>query len=336
MAALAFVATLIVLDPKFKEKKYYHIILGLLFGLIPLVKINGAMITFVLNIIYLWQNLRTKTYRRIIINWSIQIILLTLLFVRNWYYYGAPFFPVFLNIFPGQLTPSMINNFTHFMASKTTWATFVQNITIFFTAKLVLLSAPIFFLLNMKNKEWEKNFVFIVSLLIFSLLMLKSGGMVYERWFFTCYFLNLYFIFFSWKQIGKSTVISFIILIALIIDSRLDQSLKRIKNLSSKYQNIESFSEKNRMWRHIPKNALILSDRWNEFFHAPSGVRIHSSECTFQAGFLDQCSTKDVEKVLVYDYAILAKPNINPCYALIKSRSNVIEKIDGYELYKIK
>jgi len=127
-----------------------------------------------------------------------------------------------------------------------------------------------------------------------------------------------------------------LILIVLLLDSRLDQSIKRIKNLHNKYQSIETFSEKNKMWRHIPENSIILTDRWNELFHAPTGVRIHSAECNLQADFLNRCNPEEVQKIHNYNFAILINQKDNPCYQMIKANSSVIDRIDDYELYKIK
>jgi hypothetical protein len=335
MAALGFIAVIMILDSKFKKLKRYNLIIAILLGVIPLVKINGAMITLILNLIYLVQNLKTKSYRKLLINWSIQICLISLLLWRNWHFYHSPFFPVFLNIFPGDLTPAMISTFSYFMASKPTWTSIGQIFGIFFTAKIIMLSVPFFFINNFRKKKHQLNQIFIISLFILILLILKSGGIVYERWFFVCYFLNLFFIFFSWNQAFKPKLMMPLILIVLLIDSRLDQSVKRIKNLKSKYQNIESFSEKNKIWKYVPENSKILSDRWNEFFHAPPGVRIHSAECNIQAGFLPQCTEQDLLKLEAYNYAILFNNNDNPCYKKIKSSSNIITKIDGYELYKL-
>jgi hypothetical protein len=336
VAALGFIAVIMIIDPKFKKIKHYNIIIALILGLIPLVKINGAMITFVLNIIYLVQNNKLKYYRKILVNWSIQLFLISLLIWRNWHFYHSPFFPVFLNIFPGDLTPSMISTFTYFMASKATWSSVVQILTIFFSAKIIILLSPYFFFRNLREKKHDLNLIFIISVSILLLLIVKSGGIVYERWFFVCYFLNLFFIFFSWDPTIKPNLIMPLALIVILLDSRLDQSIKRIRNLKSKYQNIETFSEKNKMWRHIPEHSKIISDRWNEFFHAPYGVRVHSAECNIQAGFLPQCTEQDVLKLNSYDFAVLFNNNLNPCYQKIRSSSLLIEKIDGYELYKIK
>jgi len=234
VAALGFIATIMTIDTQFKKLKHYHLIMGLLFGLIPLVKINGAMITLVLNLIYLKQNLKSKSYTDILKNWAIQLLLISLLMWRNWYFYKSPFFPVFLNIFPGILTNSMINTFTYFMASKATFVSVKQILTIFFSAKIIILLCPYFFYQNFKNKKHQLNHIFLISLTILTLLLIKSGAMVYERWFFVCYFLNLYFIFFSWDLSIRPRFFMPLILIVLLLDSRLDQSIKRIKNLHNK------------------------------------------------------------------------------------------------------
>jgi hypothetical protein len=336
LASLGFIATIMVLDKKFYKLKNYDMILGLILGLIPLVKINGIMITLVLNLIYLFKNARTRSYSKILINWSMQLVFFSLLIWRNWYFYKSPLFPAFLNVFPGVLTPSMINTFTYYMSSKVNWDSFKQILTIFFSAKIVLLTIPIFFYLNVKKERHFLNSIFVVSLVILTLLILKSGGMVYERWFFVCYFLNLFFVIFSWDQIPPSKFKTPLLLLLLLLDSRLDQSLKRIFRLKSKYESIESFSNKNKLWKFIPENSMIISDRWNEFFHAPTGVRVHSAECNIQAGFLDQCTEADLIKLRPYHFAILINPKTNPCYEQIKSQSTIIDTIEDNVVFKLK
>lgn len=338
----------VLLNQHQKFKKFDLILFSILVGLIPLIKINGLILSALLSLVFLFRTgAHKKPNQQHFIHLFIVGILISFLLVRNWYFLESPFFPAMLKLFPGLLTERMIEVYTYFMANPISWTSFVGNLHLFFFGKLIFIFAPILFFLNLRLRNYQINQIYLVSILYFLIFLLLNGGLVVERFLFPCFFLNLYFIFESIRKIPvwlykKSIFIVYLLLI--LIDSRLDLSFSSIAEYwqrpGTHRQVLSAINNYNTVFDDLApqdKSLRVISDEFNQVFHAPNSLILHSDECQIQAGFLTKCqSDQDVQKLKNYNLAVLRwARETNPCYQHIRKTGTFLKKVDNYEFWRL-
>lgn len=356
--ALAVLASLIILHTRsFNYNKdqlnYKLLVVAVMIGLIPLVKINGLILSALLTIWFLFEDgLFYKIRVRHIIFVLIVFSLSCLILIRNWYFIKAPFFPAGLGFWPGDVTPRMKEVYTGFMASSITLISFIENLMIFLFGKLVFILIPIFLFLNFRKKINNLNYIFYVSLAYFSIFMVINGGLVVERFLFPSIFLNLLFLFESMRihleHINKK-VVWLIIFLIILVDSRVDLTAREIANyVATRNRSDESILRELNSYnyfiddiilsdnRESKTNYKILSDEFNQVFHNNKNFILHSDECNVDADFLTSCkNSDDLKKLQNYDFAILRYDRSNLCYEYIKNQGRPVRRINSYTVYEL-
>jgi hypothetical protein len=345
MALLAFICTYLVVEKKLLNKFFEIILLAFVLIMIALIKINGILFVIILNSILVW-NLRKDLKKILLLTFS-QMLFISPLFYRNWYFLKSPFFPALIKKFPGNLSNEMIANYTFYMGKPLTLENAIIYLKLFFLGKYLFILIPILIFLNIKNKHYKLNQYLFISMTYLILLMLQSGGgLVYERWIFGCFFINLYYVITSLFSFNINYKYGLLLLFVLMIDSKIDLTIKRIKsnfvfkNISEEEKIIKT-SSNNQIWKFFPnessKTQYIISDQYNQIFYAPDYLRLHSSECNIQGHFLDQCHNEsDLKELSTYKYAILIKDKKNTCYQSIKNNWKNLGQLGEYSIYEQK
>ncbi|MEI8347050.1 MAG: hypothetical protein WCG27_06265 [Pseudomonadota bacterium] len=91
------------------------------------------------------------------------------------------------------------------------------------------------------------------------------------------------------------------------------------------------------MTLNIPTSSkfYVLTDEWNEFYFAPNNVRLHSMENNLQAAFLPTCQDNDVDKLRVYQMAILTRAFNNACTNKIREIGTLIHRDGRSYFYRL-
>lgn len=326
------------------KKQIY--LFGLLLGLIPSIKLNGLL--YILPIVchflfYQWRNFRLVSI--------VSVISLTVFFpilIRNYYYIGAPFFPGLLNHFPGQATKEMVEYYTGAISAPLTLSKFFENLKLIFMGKIIFLSVPVLFVLNLVKGQKRLNLSLLFVFASFTLYLITNGGVISYRFHFPSYFALVFFIFNSLyfytnglEKIRPGAVVIFLVLI--LVDSKIDKSIKNIKRGVSLYSNYEGRSlirkviGPSRFWDHVTnderKVSYILSDNLSQQYYAPTYIRIIQVQHHKDASFLFNCKNDDLFKLKKFSFALVMKENIprNPCYELIAKK----KLVDSYHIYNL-
>ncbi|MDD0852550.1 hypothetical protein HBN50_05540 [Halobacteriovorax sp. GB3] len=342
VASFSLLTIMLIINDNFLASikgKWRSIFIGCLLGLIPVIKISGLFVIVPFGIYYIIKERRNPS--RIFITTFFGLLFISPIIIRNYYFIKSPFFPGLLSIFPGEASEQVRNWYLKSLSSSLTFSSVREILKDFFLGKaFFVLTIPACFY-GIK-KKYQSNHIFYISLSILALYLIANGGVPSERFFFTCYFLNIYYL--SQFLIESKLNIKyqyFILLLLILADSKIDKSLKRVRNsLFKKYTtNKEMIRDKiplTRIWDSIKENnSLILSDQFSQYHYAPDGTKIHFPQCNNKTEFLFSCkSENDILRLKDYDYFILARSYKNDCYNYIQDNATLIETINQYRIYK--
>ena len=342
LASLGLILALMLFDDNFisKKGKKRNLILGTLMGLIPAIKMSGLFIVMPLSIYFVIKNYRKLS--NVIITALIALIVFSPILIRNYYFIGNPFFPGLIELFPGVLTNEMKTYYLYHMSNKLSFSSFIAALKSLFTGKLIfVLFFPILFC-RLKEKKLPLFGLFVLS--IFILYLLVNGGLVVERFFFICYFLitAMIFVFLSEKDFKNKYF--YLLLVLILIDSKVDKSIKRVTNFIPSYFQQEpldivyKYSPYASIWKGVKstgKKEIVISDLFAQQFYSPDSFRIHQFRGRPDAEFLGKCENSDISKLQKYSYAILAEKNMNPCYEKIRNQGTKLNQVGDFILFKL-
>ena len=356
LALFSMVTAWLVYRAKYLEKekgKTSLILTGLLLGIIPGIKMSGLLVVLPLAVYFVWQN--RKRVSNILITGSIALLVFAPALAKNYIYTGNILFPVLLSKFPGFLTQPMLEHYSHYYGNPINLETFMIQFQDFLTGKYLFLIHPILMWINYKSGRKYLNFFAWLSITIFVLYIVLNGSLPHPRYFFSCYFLLILFIFLSLKAMSEDpnsgrilrSKISLVLLFIIILsDAKLDLVSLNIKNAVSGHY---SLTEKEMIRREIPMTALwekiepndtenveyIISDWYSSSYYLPRGVRLHSAIQSFGAEFLPNCNTQDdLSRLKSYRYSLLYFEKSNLCYKFVKDRGKLIAELRGIKLYQ--
>jgi len=343
VASLGLLAALLIIEkdflPNLKNLSRVFCI-GILLGLLPAVKMYGLFASAALGLLFIYHN--KKAYKEILLVAVLALLAWSPILIRNYIYLETPIFPGLLNKFPGNLTPGMIAYLTNSLNASTGFMEVLAHFKAAFMGKVLFLSAPILFILNLKFKKSGNSFFALVLLYMFFYAGL-NGGWIFDRYYFVCYFWLSFFII---KSLAGYELKAWAVplLIALILaDGRVDYGItKTIKTFKlyakakDEREIVRKISKFTEFWDHVKPNSYIISDRASEIFYAPSGVRMHNYTESREAEFLYHCSEDDVHELSPYTYAIIERSLENPCYDLIRKKGKLLHKVFNYKLYLLK
>jgi hypothetical protein len=328
---------------KIKNSKKFLILYALLLGLVPAFKLSG-LFTMIPLAIYAMIRFRFS-WKPIVTAAFIALIPLSFVLIRNWYYMRSPFFPGLLGVFPGYLSPTMLKYYQGVLTTTVNLESFFKIMTLFFTGKVIFLSIPVFAFLNFRNKRSELNIPLYLSFATLVLYMVMNGGVTDERFYFTCFFFNLFFVLNSLAQYRFHPKWIALVVVLVLVDSKLDKSLKRIKKLPSVYSENESkvldqYIPLSRVWRIIPRvetkeKIWVISDHFAQQFYSPPLYRLDQYQSHPRTDFLGQCQESDIVKLRPYRFAILKEIKDNPCYDYIFQRGKLLGEVDIYKVYEL-
>lgn len=342
LACLGLILALMLFDDSFVSLngKKRNLFLGILMGVIPAIKMSGLFIVLPLSIYFVLIN-----YHRlsdVFITAITALLVFSPILIRNYYFIGNPFFPGLIELFPGVLTDEMKRYYLYHMSNKLSFSSFIAASKSLFTGKIIfLIFFPILFC-RLKDKRLPFFSIFVLS--IFILYLLVNGGLVVERFFFICYFLitTMIFVFLSEKNFKNKYY--YLLLVLILVDSKVDKSIKRIVNFIPSYFNENSLdivykhSPYASIWKGVSstgKKELVISDLFAQQFYSPDGFRIHQFRGRPDVEFLGKCESSDISKLQKYSYAILAEKNQNPCYEKIRNSGLILNQVGEFILFKL-
>jgi len=346
IALLTLLASWFVISYKGEKDKKYFLSLGILIGLIPAIKMSGLFSCVPLGLIVIYKEY--KSPKNIITLILGGILVFGPIMARNYYYIGNPLFPGLISLFPGKYSVSMLNHMTQYFESGFSFSALISILKTFLMGKILFLIAPVIFVLNIRKKESENNLYFLAATTIVILYAMMNGGYQPPRFFFAVYFLLIIFIF---KSIGiyienfdKKYI--FILLALILVDSKIDKSLKRISKIYPKYSTmsqkdlINEVAPYTRIWNYVrtPKKGekvYVISDSYAQHYYSPIGIRLHHQGSYAPADFLRECKGEDYKKLRKYEYAIISKESSNLCYKQIIKSDNFLFEISGFKLYRL-
>jgi hypothetical protein len=330
VALLGLIASIMVME----GKAFWQI--GIALGLLVGTKMSGLMIGLPIGFTYLLFHY--KDWKKVLALIGCVLLIAAPQLVKNYYYVGNPFFPGFMNLFPGSYSLGVKTAFSQFFGRPFIWSEALILLSDFFTGKVIFLVTPILAFLNVKYKNKKSNNYFYIALSILILYLVVNGGFRNVRYFFTCYFLLVYFIFETldknnfFKPLITKKWFLFVLMTIVLIDSKIDKSFKRVKVAFTDYSQL---SEKEIILKHIhhaniwaqlpelPKGKVnyIISDYRSEGYYLPEGYFIHNPDNTNRASILFFCyGEKEIELLKTYHYAVLYTGNIdNLCFREIRS-----------------
>lgn len=345
LALLSLIATYLIIN----RKNLY--LIALFLGLLIGVKMSGMLVVIPLSLILAWD------YRRqipkLIGPALLALIIILPKLIENYIYTGNPLFPALLKKIPGTLTPAILDHYFHFFGLPLGPEVLKRLLADFFLGKVIFLLAIPLLLINFWKKNYRINLYYLVGLSVFALYLLLNGGYQAARFFFSGYFLTVFFIFITLKTLDsekkyfekKRSLILVGVLALILIDGKIDKSLKRgfyaVRDFST-------LSEKEILKRHIPhvaiweqlekplKSALILTDYHSESFYLPSGYRLHQPDHTMGPNFFYYCKEPgDIERIYQYRYVLLGFWRDNPCYHHVTEKTKLIFSWNQFKLYQL-
>jgi hypothetical protein len=351
LALAVLIAAIFICYPK---NKTHPLIIGLLLGLLPLIKLSGLFATIPLSLIYAFD--QRKKPPHILLAATVAFTVWSPLLWRNWYYSGTPFFPGLLSLFPGEVSEAIIETYASYVAKEITVSSFFKALQIIFMPKLIIALGLLFVTKESLHRHLR---LFICALSYAGIYLLINGGVTSYRFFFPVMFLMTAFVFHLMKDHPKLKLapkaVWIILLMIILADSKIDNTIKKVKRLpqqmSALINDPDAFiyekSTNAQIWQPLQgetQKFRVITDGYNEVFYAPTTARLHCVECNNQAAFLWRCDQDgDLEKLQSYEYAILQEHHLhkaqsNPCYQQI-TQSLVLKKVPSfntsYILYKL-
>lgn len=349
LAFLSLAVTYLIIN----RKNLY--LIGLLLGLLIGVKMSGLLVVIPLSLILAWD------YRKNFTKLSGPALLAFLIILpklaENMIYTGNPFFPALLKKFPGTLTPAILDHYFHFFGLPINLPVLKSLLADFFLGKIIFILAIPILLMNLWKKYYRINLYYLVGLSIFLLYLVLNGGYQAARFFFSGYFLTVFFIFASLKNFDEEkkyfeknrALIIATILALILIDSKIDKTVKR------SFYAVRDFailSEGEILKKHVPhvviweqlekslakplKPSLVLTDYHSESFYLPSGYRLHQPDHTRAPNFFYYCQeASDIERIYTYRYVLLGFWRDNPCYHHVIQKTKLIFSWNQFKLYQL-
>ncbi len=318
--------------------------MGLLLGLIPAIKLNGLLYTAPLALYFIYHFKNSP--KQLLLCASTALGILSPILYRNWYYIGAPFFPGLIKTFPGRASASMIQYYSMFMSKPASLQSLIANIHHLFTGKILFLALPFIFYKQRNIKKANLPLFFV--LISFSAYLLVNGGVVTDRFLFPCYFVFCLVIFKYLLLIKRpiTTKALTCVLVFILIDSKLDRSLKAARDGIYSYSGrseieiVNAIIAPSRLWNSLPasdKTQNILSDFLSQQYYAPINIRLLQVEHFPGSHFLPSCTIDQISKLSGFKYALINEQfnRHNPCYQLIKS-SRRLSLVGNFALYELR
>lgn len=347
LALVALVASYAVINRK------NPFLITLLLGLMVGIKLSGALVAIPLFFIFAWDYRKKLSY--LFKPFLLFIFVITPKLWINYYYTGNLFFPAFLRYFPGEIPSGMLFFFKDYVGISLTWKTFQQLVWDFFLGKIVFLSAIPLFVYNFRLKNHRLNFYYIVGVFAFLLYLALNGGYQATRFYFSSYFIIIFFIFSSldlwFKQNelnqGKAKLLFLFVLLIILSDSHLEQSGKRALMSSrdfyrlSEEQMINKYIPETSLWKQLPASddrKLILSDYTTIPYYLPKNYFVHHVGHFKGASFFLDCKeSSDIEMLSNYQYVLLRFVGWreNACYSHVLQKGQLIFSWNYYKLYKL-
>lgn len=351
LALAVLVAALVICYP---HQKSHPLVVGLLLGLLPLIKLSGLFATIPLALIYVFD--QRKNPLSIITAAITAFIVWSPLLIRNWSYIGTPFFPGLLSVFPGDASEAIIATYAQYVAKELSFSSFLKILQIVFMSKIIILLGLVF----ITKESFLKHKRLLITVMSYTCIYLViNGGVTSYRFFFPVMFLMTAYVFHLMRDHAKLAhppkMAWIILLIIILADSKIDNTIKKIQRLPSQMSALisdpETFIDQKstnaQIWqplRDLNQETRVITDGYNEVYYAPPFVRLHCVECNSQASFLWRCDRPDdLLKLQQYDYVILqeqhlSKASVNPCYQYIQEQA-LVKKIasfnTNYLLYKL-
>ena len=356
LALASLVAAWLIYRAKYLGKdqgKFSLVVIGIMLGLVPGIKMNGLLVVLPLSLYFVWQN-RYKV-SNIVITGGIALLVFLPVLIKNYIYTGNVFFPALVSRFPGFLTQPMLDHYSYYYGNSMSLETFGIQIRDFLTGKLLFIIHPILMWLNYKSGRSSLNFFAWLSITAFGLYIVFNGSLPHPRYFFPSYFLLVLFIFLSLKARSEDpktsrffTAKTTLILLVLIIlsDTKLDLLGRNIRDAVTGHY---SLTEQEMVRREIPLTALwdkieandtevvdyVISDSHSSSYYLPRGVRLHTAKQSHGAEFLLDChSQEDLSRLKFYRYSLLSSENSNLCYQFIRDHGTLLTELKGIKLYK--
>ena len=263
LALASLVAAWLIYRAKYLGKdqgKFSLVVIGIMLGLVPGIKMNGLLVVLPLSLYFVWQN-RYKV-SNIVITGGIALLVFLPVLIKNYIYTGNVFFPALVSRFPGFLTQPMLDHYSYYYGNSMSLETFGIQIRDFLTGKLLFIIHPILMWLNYKSGRSSLNFFAWLSITAFGLYIVFNGSLPHPRYFFPSYFLLVLFIFLSLKARSEDpktsrffTAKTTLILLVLIIlsDTKLDLLGRNIRDAVTGHY---SLTEQEMVRREIPLTAL--------------------------------------------------------------------------------
>lgn len=316
------------------QKRKGPYIIGVLLGLIPLIKLSGLLITAPLSLYYVYSSRDIKAITRAAV---IALGLTSIILIRNYVFMGTPFYPALLNVFPGEVSQTPREYYLAALSAPINREVLTRLLKDFFVGKIIFLFIPYFIFKNkLKNIE-----IYVVSLSIFLLYVFINGGVSASRFFFVCLFLNVLYLAknLSYEKIGPKYI--FLVMILISIDSKIDKSLKRdVQNIkhvvSGKYgQYRKEKIPLSVFWDYIPAGSKVLSDEFSQQFYSPERIELVFGQCNQKFEKYRNCTDDGYKEINSFDFAILTGKLKNRCFNKLSSKQILYEK-SNYKLYKLR
>lgn len=345
LALLSLIATFLIIN----RKNLY--LIALFLGLMIGVKMSGMLVVIPLSLILAWDYRKNST--KLIGPVLLALLVITPKLIENYVYTGNPLFPALLKKIPGTLTPAILDHYFHFFGLPLYPEVLKNLLSDFFLGKVIFLLAVPLFIINFVKRNHRLNLYYVVAISVFALYLVLNGGYQAARFFFSGYFLTVFFIFSSLKNLDqekkyfeKKRVLILTTLLALIlIDGKIDKSLKRsfyaIRDFSTKAEKeiLKSNIPHVVIWEQLEKpkpGALVLTDYHSESFYLPAGYRLHQPDHTKGPNFFYYCQEAgDIEKIYQYRYVLLGYWRDNPCYHHVIEKTKLIFSWNQFKLYQL-
>ncbi len=346
--ALVFLIGILILSDEWKQINFKtlkaHLVLGIVTGMLPLIKMSGLIYAVALFVFYLVK-LRPNPKNLAVFILAGACTSLPV-FIRNWIVIGNPFFPAFLELFPTKITSAMMSFMNSWLKSPASFSGVLRNFFIAFTPKLFALVALPLAYLNYKRQDRELNYLLILIFLFTTFYCFINPGYPAERFYFGCHFVLIYFIFKSFnllilkKEIKSAYWI--LVLILLLIDSKVDKFVKRVFNfypdavsLGLNEDLLNKYAPYTKIWKYVKENSRLVTDAAPMVYYAPKGVRMFQAGHSVEANFLWTCNNGDLEKYKSFNYAVIRDPNWNECTREIVLNSRKLIATEGFTLYEV-
>jgi hypothetical protein len=323
------------------------IIIGLLLGLIPAIKLNGLLYVAPIGLFYVIKNYRNP--RLIFTSLVFSLFLFLPFLIKNWIFIKSPFFPALLSIFPGKASPSMLEFYSRFVGSKLELSHVFTHFKYFFMGKIVFLTSIPLVIFKIKSKEpfsiGSSYIPFLVSVGGYSIYLVINGGLPTYRFIFPGYFLMSYFIFLELKNraylLNKYKYLSVLFLLIILSDSKIDKSIKRIKtSVKDQKLSFEAIVERDfiysRYWKFVETEkgevSYILSDFLTNSYFAPNEIRVRANVVDRKGSIISSC--ENIREIKQFKYALLKHRSLNECYIEIENNWERLHTEAGITLYK--